>query len=48
MEMKIHWKGIPKRRWLDKVKDDIKWKGLPATTVEKGGEEYLREDGWTK
>ena len=23
-------RGIPKRRWLDKVKDDIKEKGLSA------------------
>ena len=26
-------RGIPKRRWLDKVKDDIKEKGLSADDV---------------
>ena len=33
MEMKVQWRrkrGRPKRRWLDKVKDDIKEKGLSA------------------
>ena len=36
MLMKVHgrWKrGRPKRRWLDKVKDDIKEKGLSADDV---------------
>ena len=36
MLMKVHgrWKReIPKRRWLDKVKDDIKEKGLSADDV---------------
>ena len=36
MEMKVHGimkRGRPKRRWLDKVKDDIKEKGLSAKEV---------------
>ena len=36
MEMKVHGRrkrGRPKRRWLDKVKDDIKEKGLSADDV---------------
>ena len=36
MEMKVQGRrkrGIPKRRWLDKVKDDIKEKGLFADDV---------------
>ena len=36
MEMKVQWRRKrrrPKRRWLDKVKDDIKEKGLPADEV---------------
>ena len=36
MEMKVQGrrkKGRPKRRWLDKVKDDIKEKGLSADEV---------------
>ena len=45
MEMKVQGRrkrGRPKRRWLDKVKDDIKEKGLSAdhvydTTVLHGG-----------
>ena len=29
--MKVQWKsGRPKRRWLDRLRDDIKDKGLPA------------------
>ena len=34
--MKVHKRlkvGIPKGRWLDKVKDDIKEKGLSADEV---------------
>ena len=34
--MKLHGRrkrGSPKRRWLDKVKDDIKEKGLSADDV---------------
>ena len=34
--MKVHWRrkgGRPKRRWLDKVKDDIKKKGMSADDV---------------
>ena len=37
MEMKVRGgrkRGRPKRRWLDKVKDDIKEKGLPAESDE--------------
>ena len=43
MGMKVHGRrkrGRPKRRWLDKVKDDIKEKGLQlmmCTTVLHGG-----------
>ena len=36
MEMKVQWRrrrGRHKRRWLDKVKDDIKEKGLSADEV---------------
>ena len=36
MEIKVQGRrkrGIPKRRWLDKVKDDIKEKGLSADEV---------------
>ena len=36
MEMKVQGRrkrGRPKRRWLDKVKDDIKEKGLSAEEV---------------
>ena len=36
MEMKVQGRrkrGIPKRRWLDKAKDDIKEKGLSADEV---------------
>ena len=36
MVMKVHGRrkgGRPKRRWLDKVKDDIKEKGLSADDV---------------
>ena len=36
MEMKVQERrkrGRPKRRWLDKVKDDIKEKGLSADEV---------------
>ena len=36
MVMKVQGRrkrGIPKRRWLDKVKDDIKEKGLSADNV---------------
>ena len=36
MVMKVQGRrrrGIPKRRWLDKVKDDIKEKGLSADDV---------------
>ena len=36
MEMRVQGRrkrGIPKRRWLDKVKDDIKEKGLSADDV---------------
>ena len=36
IEMKVHGRrnrGIPKRRWLDKVDDDIKEKGLSADQV---------------
>ena len=36
MEMKVHGRrkrGRPNRRWLDKVKDDIKEKGLSADEV---------------
>ena len=36
MEMKVQGRrkrGRPKRRWLDKVKDDIKEKGLAADDV---------------
>ena len=36
MVMKVQWRrkrGRPKRRWLDKVKDDIKEKGLSADDV---------------
>ena len=36
IEMNVQWRrkrGIPKRRWLDKVKDDIKEKGLSADEV---------------
>ena len=29
----VRKRGIPKRRWLDKVKDDIKEKGLLADEV---------------
>ena len=34
--MKVHWRrkrGRTKRRWLDKVKDDIKEKGQSADDV---------------
>ena len=37
--MKVHGRrkrGIPMRRWLDKVKDDIKEKGLSADDVYDG------------
>ena len=34
-------RGRPKGRWLDRVGDDIREKGL-------SGEEGLREDGWTE
>ena len=30
-------RGRPKRRWLDRVRDDIKEKGLSCTTVLHGG-----------
>ena len=36
MEMKVQGRtkrGRPKRRWLDKVRDDIKEKGLSADEV---------------
>ena len=36
MDMKVQWirkRGRPMRRWLDKVKDDIKEKGLSAEEV---------------
>ena len=36
MEIKVHGRrrrGMPKRRWLDRVKDDIKEKGLSADDV---------------
>ena len=41
--MKVQWRrkgGRPKRRWLDKVKDDIKEKGLSA-------EEVYNRSTWT-
>ena len=37
--MKVHGRkkrGRPKRRWLDKVEDDIKEKGLSADDVYNG------------
>ena len=43
MEMKVQWRrkrGRPKRRWLDKVKDDIKERDcrlIMCTTVLHGG-----------
>ena len=46
MEMKVQWRrkrGRPNRRWLDKVKDDIKQKILSwrkYTTVLHGGVYY--------
>ena len=39
MEMKVEGRrkrGIPKRRWLDKVKDDNKEKGLSADKMYNG------------
>ena len=31
--MKVQGRGRPKRRWLDKVRDDIKEKGLSGDEV---------------
>ena len=52
MEMKVQGsrkRGIPRRRWLDKVKDDIKEKGLSAdvchctSTQHKSGNKMKRK-----
>ncbi len=44
MEMKVQGRrkrGRPKRRWLDKIKDDIKEKGLSADEVYDRATSYI-------